>query len=75
MLILITTLKASNGKLVHLRWTPKELLEVQRGGAGCKIAHSFESDVWSFGVLLWELWTGGRTPFGAKKPKPVRFST
>jgi serine/threonine protein kinase len=27
-------------------------------------AYSEQSDVWSFGVLLWELYTNALTPFG-----------
>uniref|UniRef100_A0A061SIX9 Janus kinase 2 n=1 Tax=Tetraselmis sp. GSL018 TaxID=582737 RepID=A0A061SIX9_9CHLO len=38
-----------------LPWMSPETLKKRRW--------SEKSDVWAFGVLLWELWTGGQTPY------------
>ena len=38
-----------------IRWMPPEALERRRW--------SEKSDVWAFGVLMWELWSGARIPF------------
>lgn len=40
-----------------LSWTAPEALEFNQ--------YSIQSDVWSFGVLLWELFMLGRTPYGS----------
>ena len=37
------------------QWTAPEALRLGRYG--------FESDVWSFGIVLWEMWSYGRTPY------------
>ena len=42
--------------VVPLRWVPAEV--ITRG------QWSTASDVYAFGVLLWELWTMGATPWG-----------
>lgn len=49
-----------NGHSVPIRWVPKEL--VTEGADSLKFTPA--SDVWSFGVVLWEMWTKGATPYG-----------
>ena len=34
--------------------------------------YSTASDVWSFGVLVYEVWSLGHTPFRSKTPDEVR---
>lgn len=40
---------------VAIRWASPELLETQKP--------SFNSDVWSLGIMFWELFNRGRTPY------------
>ncbi|KAL3314792.1 Inactive tyrosine-protein kinase transmembrane receptor ror1 [Cichlidogyrus casuarinus] len=46
-----------SGHLIPLRWMSPEALS-----QGSRTA---EGDVFSFGVLLWEIWTGGMRPYSA----------
>lgn len=41
---------------VAIRWAPPEVLNHYQ--------YSSKSDVWSFGVLMWEVFTFGKTPYG-----------
>ena len=45
----------STGGLIAVRWAAPEVLEEQK--------FSEQSDVWSFGVLLWEIWSQGDMPY------------
>ena len=45
----------SRNATVSIRWAAPEALEERR--------FSQQSDVWSYGVLLWEIWSGGSLPF------------
>ena len=42
-------------KKVAVKWTAPESLE--------KRVYSFSSEMWSFGILLWEMWSYGRVPY------------
>lgn len=48
---------ASEGTKFPIKWAAPEVITHAR--------FSSKSDVWSFGILLWELWTGGKTPYPA----------
>eukprot|EP01117_Protostelium_nocturnum_P018641 TRINITY_DN7836_c0_g2_i3.p1 TRINITY_DN7836_c0_g2~~TRINITY_DN7836_c0_g2_i3.p1 ORF type:complete len:203 (-),score=54.71 TRINITY_DN7836_c0_g2_i3:18-626(-) len=39
-----------------VRWSAPEVLKYQR--------YSHSSDVWMYGVLLWEIWSDGKIPYG-----------
>ena len=45
----------SHGDLIAVRWTAPEALEEQK--------FSEQSDVWSFGVLMWEIWSRADVPY------------
>ncbi|KAF0028960.1 hypothetical protein F2P81_018065 [Scophthalmus maximus] len=46
---------SSSGAQFPVKWSPPEVFNF------CK--YSSMSDVWSYGVLMWEIFTGGRMPF------------
>jgi len=57
-----TTTKDKDGKLIQMtprrlpiRWLSPESIESSK--------YTIQSDVWSFGVLLWELMSRGKTPY------------
>lgn len=50
--------KITSGKL-PARWMAIESLD-------CERIHTHKSDVWSFGVVLWEICSYGRLPYGSK---------
>ncbi|XP_070553852.1 tyrosine-protein kinase TXK-like [Ptychodera flava] len=45
------------GTKFPVRWAPPEVL--------LKNKFSSKSDVWSFGILMWEIYTGGGQPYGS----------
>uniref|UniRef100_A0A8C9TNS8 Tyrosine-protein kinase n=1 Tax=Scleropages formosus TaxID=113540 RepID=A0A8C9TNS8_SCLFO len=49
---------SSTGSKFPVKWSPPEVLHFNK--------YSSKSDVWSFGVLMWEVFTEGRTPFENK---------
>ncbi|KAM4536485.1 tyrosine-protein kinase TXK [Odontesthes bonariensis] len=46
---------SSSGAKFPVKWSPPEVLHYSK--------YSSKSDVWSFGVLMWEIYSEGRTPF------------
>jgi serine/threonine protein kinase len=48
---------------VPIRWTAPEVVETH--------SHTTKSDVWSYGVLLYELFTHGMEPYGTWSPHKV----
>lgn len=46
---------ASEGTKFPIKWAAPEVISFAR--------FSTKSDVWSYGILLWELWSIGRTPY------------
>ena len=48
----------SEGGMVPIRWTPPEAYKFKK--------YSSASDVWSYGITLYEVWTKGGLPYGRK---------
>ncbi|XP_068611966.1 tyrosine-protein kinase Tec [Brachionichthys hirsutus] len=46
---------SSSGAKFPVKWSPPEVLHYSK--------YSSKSDVWSFGVVMWEVYAEGRTPF------------
>ncbi|XP_074555485.1 tyrosine-protein kinase Tec [Halichoeres trimaculatus] len=46
---------SSSGAKFPVKWSPPEVLHYSK--------YSSKSDVWSFGVVMWEIYSEGRTPF------------
>jgi len=53
------------GKMVAVRHAASECI--------VEAVYTPESDVWSFGVVMWEIWTGGQTPYGKDLKEPVLY--
>ncbi|CAH1776538.1 unnamed protein product [Owenia fusiformis] len=54
---------SSSGTKFPIKWAPPEVLGYTR--------FSSKSDVWAFGVLMWEIFTGGDMPYGKIKNQEV----
>ena len=50
--------KVREGAFMPIRWSAPEIISGSR--------YTSASDVWSFFVLMWEVWAGGERPFGNK---------
>ncbi|XP_065655636.1 uncharacterized protein LOC100214787 isoform X5 [Hydra vulgaris] len=46
----------SNGGRIPVKWTAPEALQFNK--------YSSKSDVWSYGIVLWEIWSIGIPPYG-----------
>ena len=53
------TVKA--GRRFHIKWTAPEVLFYKK--------YSTSSDVWSYGMLMYEIWSLGHKPFGDAQPR------
>ncbi|XP_059061842.1 tyrosine-protein kinase Btk29A isoform X1 [Achroia grisella] len=54
---------SSGGTKFPIKWAPPEVLNYTR--------FSSKSDVWAFGVLMWEVFTCGQVPYGRMKNAEV----
>ena len=54
----------TKGGQVPLKWTAPEAVLYKK--------YSTSSDVWSYGMLMYEIWSVGHKPFGDMSPQDVR---
>ena len=53
----------TQGKRIPIKWTAPESVFYKK--------YSTSSDVWSYGMLMYEIWSLGRKPFGNLLPQQV----
>ena len=58
----VKTSKAKDNQ-IHIQWLAPECIQ--------DLTFSGKSDIWSFGVLLWEVFSFGKAPFGAFKAAEI----
>ena len=51
------------GEGLFMKWTAPEVLFYKK--------YSTSSDVWSYGMLMYEIWSLGHKPFGNLQPRQV----
>ena len=51
------------GRRLCIKWTAPEVLFYKK--------YSTSSDVWSYGMLMYEIWSLGHAPFGDSQPNQV----
>ena len=57
------TKKSIINNKIRVRWSAPELLDTNR--------LTIRSDVWSFGILIWEIYTYGRIPYPHMKAEEI----
>ena len=57
------TYYVAKGGRIPLKWTAPEALHYRK--------YSTASDIWSYGCLMYEIWSLGEKPFGATKNRKV----
>ncbi len=55
--------KMTHGANIPVRWTSPEALRDQE--------YTHKSDVWSYGIVLWEIWTNANTPYDSMTNEQV----
>ena len=55
----------SSGGLIPVKWTAPEALHYKK--------YSTASDVWSYGCVLYEIWSMGHKPFEGRQNAEVRL--
>ena len=53
----------TQGKRIPIKWTAPESVFYKK--------YSTSSDVWSYGMLMYEIWSLGNKPFGDLQPREV----
>ncbi|XP_065839317.1 uncharacterized protein [Oscarella lobularis] len=53
----------TKGGQIPIRWTAPEAISFRK--------YSTSSDVWSYGIVLYEIWTVGKRPYGQRKNNAV----
>ena len=53
----------TQSKRIPIKWTAPEVLFYKK--------YSTSSDVWSYGMLMYEIWSLGHKPFGDTHPRQV----
>ena len=48
---------------VPIRWTAPEILQSRQANKYLKMPYSKEGDVWSYGVIIYEVFSGACTPY------------
>ena len=54
----------TTAKTIPIRWTAPEALE--------HLEYHTASDVWSYGILMWEIFSGGKLPYAGLSNAQVR---
>ena len=55
---------STTAKTIPIRWTAPEALE--------HLEYHTASDVWSYGILMWEIFSGGKLPYAGLSNAQVR---
>ena len=57
--------KLGKGAAIPFRWTAPEALMYKK--------YTIKSDIWSYGMLMYEIWSLGHKPFEGLSPQEVSY--